>query len=106
VSKSQAAHDPEKVHPATGRALRQRHRETPEYLGAARRFIRGAGVRIASGEVESLPGLLALQADLDTALADAVAGLRAQGYSWAEIAAHTGTTRQAAQMRWGRRGDR
>jgi hypothetical protein len=29
-----------------------------------------------------------------------VAGLRAAGFSWADIAATTGTTRQAAWKRW------
>ena len=36
-----------------------------------------------------------------TATADAVQGLRAFGYSWADIAARLGVSRQAAQMRWG-----
>lgn len=46
---------------------------------------------------------LALAADIDTATRQAVTGLRAAGYSWAEIASRTGTTRQAAQQRWGQR---
>ncbi len=31
----------------------------------------------------------------------AVTGLRAFGYSWAEIGSRLGITRQAAQQRWG-----
>jgi DNA-directed RNA polymerase specialized sigma24 family protein len=43
-----------------------------------------------------------LATDLDDALSQAVTGLRMAGYSWAEIAARLGVTRQAAQQRWGR----
>jgi hypothetical protein len=41
--------------------------------------------------------------ELDDAIAQAVNGLRAQGYSWAEIGARLGISRQAAQQRWGGR---
>jgi len=41
--------------------------------------------------------------ELDAALAEAVKGLRARGYSWAEIGSRLGKTRQAAQPRWGQR---
>jgi len=34
---------------------------------------------------------------------EAVKGLRARGYSWAEIGSRLGITRQAAQQRWGQR---
>lgn len=43
-----------------------------------------------------------LAPELDEAIAQAVTGLREAGYSWAEIAARLGITRQAAQQRWGR----
>jgi hypothetical protein len=39
--------------------------------------------------------------ELDTAIQVAVTGLRAFGYSWAEISSRLGATRQAAQQRWG-----
>jgi hypothetical protein len=41
---------------------------------------------------------------IDTAIRDAITGLRRTGYSWADIASRLGITRQAAQQRWG--GDR
>ena len=44
-----------------------------------------------------------LATELDKAISQAVTGLRAAGYSWAEIAARLGVTRQAAQQRWGHR---
>ena len=40
-------------------------------------------------------------AEIDTAIGQAVTGLRATGYSWAEIGLRLGVTRQAAQQRWG-----
>ena len=39
---------------------------------------------------------------IDIAIGQAVTGLRGFGYSWAEIGARLGITRQAAQQRWGR----
>jgi hypothetical protein len=39
--------------------------------------------------------------EIDATIAKAVKGLRACGYSWAEIGSRLGTTRQAAQQRWG-----
>ncbi len=45
--------------------------------------------------------MLGLSAEIDTAIGQAVTGLRAYGYSWAEIGARLGVTRQAAQQRWG-----
>jgi hypothetical protein len=40
-------------------------------------------------------------ADLDTAIGQAVTGLRDFGYSWADIGLRLGVSRQAAQQRWG-----
>jgi len=56
--------------------------------------------RIAEGDVECLADLLDLAHELDAATGTALEGLRGFGYSWAEIAARLGTTRQAAQQRW------
>lgn len=74
--------------------------ENEEFTAFGRRIIRAAGRRIAAGDVEALPALAALSADLDAAIGDAVLGLRAAGYSWAEIASRLGVTRQAAHQRW------
>ena len=75
--------------------------ENTDYTAFARRIIRAAGRRIADGDVEGLPELLTLTAELNTAIDTAVTGLRHHGYSWAEIATRLGITRQAAQQRWG-----
>jgi DNA-directed RNA polymerase specialized sigma24 family protein len=76
--------------------------ENPDYAAFARRIIRAHGRRVAEGDVEGLAELVDLAAHLDAATRTAVEGLRSFGYSWGEIAARLGTTRQAAQQRWGR----
>ena len=77
--------------------------ENDEYAAFARRVLRAYARRIADGDVEALTLMLGLSAEIDTAIAEAVTGLRAAGYSWAEIGARLGVTRQAAQQRWGAR---
>lgn len=72
------------------------------YLGAVRRMVRAAGRRVAEADPEDLAELLALQAAVDRALAEAVTGQRAAGTSWAAIGAALGMTKQAAYQRWGR----
>jgi hypothetical protein len=74
--------------------------ENDDFAAFSRRILRAAGRRIAAGDVEALPALAGLAVELDTAIGDAVTGLRATGYSWAEIAARLGVTRQAAHQRW------
>ena len=54
---------------------------------------------VRDDDVEALA--LSLAEEIDTAIAEAVKGLRGCGYSWAEIGARLGITRQAAQQRWG-----
>jgi hypothetical protein len=76
--------------------------ENGEYAAFARRVLRAYARRIATGDVEALTLMLGLSAEIDTAISQAVTGLRAFGYSWAEIGSRLGITRQAAQQRWGR----
>ena len=87
------------------RAPRKRRRgevENPDYAAFATRVIRAHARRIADGDVDALTDLLRLADEVDAATQTAVTGLRAFGYSWAEIATRLGTPRQAAQQRWGR----
>ncbi|WDZ86372.1 hypothetical protein [Micromonospora cathayae] len=77
--------------------------ENDEFAAFARRIIRAHGRRVATGDVEALRDLVSLSAALDDAIGAAVVGLRAFGYSWAEIGARLGISRQAAQQRWGDR---
>jgi hypothetical protein len=75
--------------------------ENDAYLVFVARVITAAGKRVATGDVDTLPDLARLSADLDAALITAVTGLRGFGYSWEQIANRLGVTRQAAQQRWG-----
>jgi hypothetical protein len=87
-----------------GRPPRPRRRdvvENDEYAAFTRRIIRAYARRVASGDVEALTDMVALSSLLDDAIGQAVTGLRNHGYSWADIAARLGITRQAAQQRWG-----
>ncbi len=80
---------------------RRRVVENDEYTAFARRVLRAYSRRIASGDVETLADMVGLQTELETAIRDAVIGLRGFGYSWAEIGARLGVSKQAAQQRWG-----
>jgi hypothetical protein len=84
----------------------KRQVENTDYAAFARRIIKAHAKRVADGDIEALPDLLRLLAEVETATAEAVAGLRRFNYSWAEIATRLGASRQAAQMRWGNRADR
>ena len=88
-----------------GLTLKHRPRpvENDEYAAFARRVLRAYARRVADGDVEALTLMLGLSAEIDTAIAQAVTGLRGSGYSWAEIGSRLGITRQAAQQRWGAR---
>ena len=75
--------------------------ENDAYAAFARRILRTNARRIATGDIESLTLMTRLADDIEVAIRDAVTGLRASGYSWAEIGTRLGVTRQAAQQRWG-----
>jgi hypothetical protein len=75
--------------------------ENDDYAAFARRVLRAYARRVADGDVEALIAMTGLAAEIDTAIGQAVTGLRAFGYSWAEIGSRLGITRQAAQQRWG-----
>jgi len=76
--------------------------ENTDYAAFAVRVIRAHARRVADGDVDALADLLRLAVEVDTATQTAVTGLRTFGYSWGEIASRLGTTRQAAQQRWGK----
>jgi hypothetical protein len=64
---------------------------SPDTDASRLRRIADAVRKVASGQVE---------------LADAVAAARAHGHTWTQIAAMLGTSRQAAQERYGERAGR
>ncbi|MGQ5259575.1 hypothetical protein ACTWLT_02335 [Micromonospora sp. ZYX-F-536] len=87
--------------PSIPRQKRRDVVENDQFAGFARRIIRAHGRRVATGDVEALRDLVALSSVIDDAIGEAVIGLRAFGYSWAEIGQRLGISRQAAQQRWG-----
>jgi hypothetical protein len=82
---------------------RKRQTEGSEYGAFIRRVLRAYSRRVAAGDVETLRDLAALADHVDQAITEAVAGLRDQGYSWSEIGARLGVSKQAAQQRWAAR---
>lgn len=79
----------------------RRQVENDEYAAFVRRILRAYSRRVGDGDVEALVLLVGLAEEIDAAMVEAVKGLRACGYSWAEIGARLGISRQAAQQRWG-----
>ena len=79
---------------------RRRTVENDEYGEFIRRILRAYSRRVADGDIEALSLMTRLADELDDAIAQAVKGLRAQGYSWTEIGDRLGITRQAARQRW------
>jgi hypothetical protein len=75
--------------------------ENDAYAAFTRRILRAYARRIADGDIESLTLMTHLADEVDTAIREAVTGLRRFGYSWADIGSRLGVTRQAAQQRWG-----
>jgi len=75
--------------------------ENDEYGAFVRHVLRAYSGRVGDGDVEALVLLVGLAQEIDAAMAEAVKGLRAHGYSWAEIGARLGISRQAVQQRLG-----
>lgn len=78
--------------------------ENDDYAAFTRRILGAHGRRIGRGDIEGLTELARLADDIDTAVRTAVAGLRAAGFSWADIAIRLGTSRQAAHQRYATEG--
>jgi len=77
--------------------------DTAEYTAFVRRILKAHAKRTADADPEDLADLVGLLGDVNRAMDTAVKGLRDSGFSWAQIAAATGTTRQAAHARWASR---
>lgn len=98
---------------ATARRRKPPRRTTPvettagrdSFTAFGRRIVRALVRRANEGELDALVGLLELQRHVDQAVTEAGKALHSSAaitYSWAEIAQATGTTRQAAAMRYGK----
>jgi hypothetical protein len=92
--------------PVRGPGRRSRARRGPventDYAAFATRVIRAHARRVTEGDIDALPDLTNLSTEVEEAIRTAITGLRTHGYSWTDIATRLGTTRQAAQQRWGR----
>jgi DNA-directed RNA polymerase specialized sigma24 family protein len=75
--------------------------ENDQYATFLRRVICAYSRRVAAGDIEAITTMARLADDLEDATRQAITGLRAFGYSWADIALRLGITRQGAQQRWG-----
>lgn len=72
-----------------------------DYYRFASRTARAFGRRVADSDPDDLALLLALRDQLDDAIGVAVTAQRSR-FSWAEIAAGLGMTKQGVQQRWGK----
>jgi DNA invertase Pin-like site-specific DNA recombinase len=70
------------------------------YAGFVRRIVRAFGRRIGAGDVAALSELEALRRELDATIHGAVVELRADGYSWQQLADVLGVSRQAVMQRF------
>lgn len=76
--------------------------ETAAYAAFGRRMLRAWAARVGDGDPDDLTELLTTAKALDALIGQAVTEQRARyGTSWTAIGRAAGTTRQAAQQRWG-----
>lgn len=80
-----------------------RERDTMEFLGMLRRMFAATAKRVGESDEFELAELLELEKDFHEKIRLAIMRQRELGKSWESIATATGTTRQAAQQRWGQR---
>lgn len=86
------------------KARDRRPLEATDFAAMMRRMLAAHGRRVADADVEDLADLMALQADLDAAIAYAVTESRARhGRSWADIGRAAGVEKQTAHERWSKR---
>lgn len=76
--------------------------EAPDMTAFVRRVFRGMVKRAGEGDREAISALADMQRELDAALCEAVAQLRAKGNSWTDVGRELRITRQAAQQRFGK----
>lgn len=77
--------------------------EAQTYGAFVRRILQAMGRRVGDRDIEALPVLAELAAELDSVTLLAVANLYSHGYSWTDIGRALGITRQAARQRYAAR---
>jgi hypothetical protein len=86
----------------------RRETSNASYAAFVGRALRAMQRRLAGGDLESLPDLVALHEETGRLVTESVHALRAEphGYSWADVGRVLGISRQAAQKRFGGDGAR
>lgn len=82
----------------------ERVTETGEFGRAAIRMIRTMARRVGASDLAEFGAMWEVRAEAERAAADAIDGLRASGFSWGEIAAEVGVSKQAVHQ-WRKRRD-
>jgi len=81
---------------------RERRYDTDEFARMITRMIRNMAGRVGSADIDAFGALWRVRAEADQACADAIDGLRAEGFSWRAIGDAAGLTGQGAGQ-WRRR---
>lgn len=76
--------------------------ENSEYAQMMRRMVRTYERRLSNADPTDLMDAIEIMREMDAMIGRAVREMKSAGFSWADIATYTGTTRQAAQQRWGK----
>jgi RecB family exonuclease len=86
------------------RRRRRRYTETKDFGAMLSRMIRAYGNRVKDADPEDLTAMVAMRDTLDEVIVSTIAHMRShQKFSWTAIGEAVGTTRQAAQQRYGAR---
>ena len=83
---------------------RERQYDTDEFARMITRMIRNLGRRVGRSDIDNFGALWRVRDAADQACADAIDGLRAEGFSWRAIGHAAGLTGQGAGQ-WRRRRD-
>jgi hypothetical protein len=79
--------------------------EAADFGAGTLRMMRTYARRVGASDIEELAALWEIREAADNAMVDVVDGLRAAGFSWAQMASRVGVSRQALTQWRGRRPD-
>lgn len=81
---------------------KRRYTSNGQYFEMIERTVKKAGERVAFADPDDLARLEGIHDFVECAIATAISGLRQAGFTWESIGEALGTTRQAAQQRYGK----
>jgi hypothetical protein len=73
-----------------------------DYAAMMRRMLAAWVRRLEDSDLADVAEFVMFDGEVGEALETVVAAMRRNGHSWSEVGDTFGTTRQAAQQRWGR----